>query len=123
MFLAALVANEVAQFAKPFFFSSEGRGAGEAYLIYGGNALRGARIDLAAPPAGVGVTEDVEVVPSKDADSCDFYDGAADGRTWGFSGTGDVFSIYELEANWSLTPRGTPVVASRHYTGGHGSVC
>ncbi len=30
------------------------------------------------------------------------FDGAADGRTWGFSGTGEVFSIGEFEATWSL---------------------
>jgi len=30
------------------------------------------------------------------------FDGAADGRTWGFSGTGEVFSIYEFKATWAL---------------------
>jgi porin len=30
------------------------------------------------------------------------FDGAADGRTWGFSGTGVTFSIFECEATWSL---------------------
>ena len=30
------------------------------------------------------------------------FDGAADGRTWGFSGTGDVFSMYELRMEWEL---------------------
>jgi porin len=30
------------------------------------------------------------------------FDGAADGRTWGFSGTGDIFSIYELKQKWKL---------------------
>lgn len=30
------------------------------------------------------------------------FDGAADGRTWGFSGTGTTFTIGELKAQWSL---------------------
>ena len=30
------------------------------------------------------------------------FDGAADGRSWGFSGTGDVFSIYELKKKWNI---------------------
>lgn len=30
------------------------------------------------------------------------FDGAADGRSWGFSGTGDVFSIFEVEKQWKL---------------------
>jgi porin len=30
------------------------------------------------------------------------FDGAADGRSWGFSGTGDVFSIYELKKKWKI---------------------
>ena len=30
------------------------------------------------------------------------FDGAADGRTWGFSDTGEVFSIYEFKAQWAL---------------------
>ena len=30
------------------------------------------------------------------------YDGAADGRTWGFSGTGDVFSMYEFKTQYKL---------------------
>ncbi len=31
------------------------------------------------------------------------WDGAPNGRNWGFSGTGDLFSIYELKANWALS--------------------
>ena len=30
------------------------------------------------------------------------FDGAADGRSWGFSGTGDIFSMYELRAEYDL---------------------
>ena len=30
------------------------------------------------------------------------WDGAPDGQNWGFSGTGDVFSIYEFQAEWAL---------------------
>lgn len=30
------------------------------------------------------------------------FDGMADGRTWGFSGTGDVFSIGEFEREWEI---------------------
>jgi len=30
------------------------------------------------------------------------FDGAADGRTWGFSGTGEVFTVGEFKAVWSL---------------------
>jgi porin len=30
------------------------------------------------------------------------FDGAADGRTWGVSGTGEIFSIFELKAQWAL---------------------
>ena len=30
------------------------------------------------------------------------WDGANDGGNWGFSGTGDVFSIYEFKAKWGL---------------------
>ncbi len=30
------------------------------------------------------------------------FDGAADGSTWGFSGTGEVFSIIEAERQWKL---------------------
>ncbi len=33
------------------------------------------------------------------------YDGAADGRTWGLSGTGEVFSIGEIEGQWKLDQR------------------
>jgi porin len=30
------------------------------------------------------------------------FDGASDGRSWGFSNTGAVFSIYEFKSQWSL---------------------
>jgi len=30
------------------------------------------------------------------------WDGAPDGQNWGFSGTGDVFSIYEFKKKWLL---------------------
>lgn len=30
------------------------------------------------------------------------YDGVSDGRTWGFSGSGTIFSIGELKSRWSL---------------------
>lgn len=31
------------------------------------------------------------------------FDGAADGRTWGFSGTGETFTIGQLKAEWALS--------------------
>ncbi len=36
------------------------------------------------------------------------WDGAPDGGNWGFSGTGDVFSIYEFKAEWGLLGRRLP---------------
>lgn len=32
------------------------------------------------------------------------WDGVPDGRTWGFSGTGTTFSIFELKLKWDLEP-------------------
>ena len=36
------------------------------------------------------------------------FDGAAQGDTWGFSGTGDIFSVMELEGVWGDHRRGLP---------------
>ncbi len=36
------------------------------------------------------------------------WDGAPNGRNWGFSGTGDLFSIYEFKASWALCDGSLP---------------
>lgn len=53
------------------------------------------------PDPALGITTFFELTEWLDF-SVGVYDGAADGRTWGVSGTGDIFSIYQLKTAWAL---------------------
>ncbi len=78
-----------------------------AVVELGGDFLNGSygmhhNIPMPAwPDAAMGVTTFFELTENWNV-KIGVFDGAADGRTWGFSGTGDIFSIYELKGEWGL---------------------
>ncbi len=53
------------------------------------------------PDGGMAVTTFLELTDWLNFNA-GVFDGAADGRTWGFSGTGITFSIFEFKAQWAL---------------------
>ena len=78
-----------------------------AVVDLGGDFLNGSfgvhhNIPMAAwPDAAMAVVTFFELTENWNV-KVGVFDGAADGRTWGFSGTGDIFSIYELKGEWAL---------------------